>query len=418
MEERIVPGVTSEIGKLETVIIHSPGPEVENMTPGNAERALYSDILNLSIARKEYSELEQVLRKYASVFQVKDLLVETLEVQEAKESLTAQICEDENDCELRDRLLEKSPRELAGLLIEGVVIDNNTLTRFLSRERYSLPPLHNFFFVRDAAIVMPGSVFISRMANRIREREALIMDTIFNYSNRFSTEIIRTMNRNPAATIEGGDVLIAREDVLLIGNSARTSSQGIDFVLDIIKKQNNGKKHIIAQELPGTPESFIHLDMVFTILDRDCCMVYEPVIYRSSKYQTVSITIENKRVSSIREERNIPEALSKLGIDLKPVYCGGRSDPWVQEREQWHSGTNFFALEPGKIIGYERNNYTIDEMSRNGFEVIRAADIISGNADLKNYKKVLVTLEGSELPRGGGGPRCMTLPVKRKPADL
>ncbi len=417
MDDRIIPGITSEIGELEAVIIHTPGPEVENMTPGNAERALYSDILNLSVARREYSELELVLSKYSSVFQVKDLLIETLEIREAKESLTAQICEDENDCELRDRLLERNPSELAGILIEGAVMKKNTLTRFLSRERYSLPPLHNFFFVRDAAIALPDSVFISRMANRVREREALIMDTIFNYNNRFSAKIFRTMNGNPAATIEGGDVLIAREDVLLIGNSARTSSQGIDSVLDIIKKQNNVIKTIIVQELPGTPESFIHLDMVFTILDRDCCMVYEPVIYRTSKYQTVSITIENNRVSSIKEERNIPEALSKLGMDLKPVFCGGRSDPWIQEREQWHSGANFFALAPGKVIGYERNNYTIDEMSRNGFEVIRAADIISGKAGLTSHKKVLVTLEGSELPRGGGGARCMTMPVKRKPVD-
>ncbi|TVR74625.1 MAG: arginine deiminase [Marinilabiliales bacterium] len=416
MGSRIEPNVSSEIGQLEAVIIHPPGPEVENMTPGNAERALYSDILNLSVAQREFSELEQVLRKYTHVFRVKELLEETLAIDEARKSLTGKIFEAGEDTELREYLGKADNRDLAGLLIEGVVMQKNTLTRFRSKERYSLPPLHNFFFARDAAITLPGSVFISSMANRIRERETLIMDSIFNFNEHFRTQTIK-MNGKPATTIEGGDVLVAREDILLVGLGARTSSQGIDCLIDMIRSQENGKKYVIVQELPVRPESFIHLDMVFTLLDRDCCMVYEPVIYRTSNYQTVIITIENNRVSSIKEERNIPEALCSLGMDLKPVYCGGRTDDWIQEREQWHSGANFFALAPGKIIGYARNSYTNDELSKNGFEIVTASDIISGKECINDYKKVLVTLDGSELPRGGGGPRCMTMPVKRKPVN-
>ncbi len=414
MNKKIMVDIGSEIGELEAVIIHTPGPEVENMTPGNAERALYSDILNLSVARKEYSRLEEVLGKFTKVLKVKDLLLESLNNTRVKENLIERICNLGNVPDIKRVLLEKSNQELTGLLIEGVVMQKNTLTRFLSRERYSLPPLHNFFFTRDAAIPVIDSVLISNMANKVRERESIIMETIFDFSTVFNTKTLSSIHPDPAVMIEGGDLLVAREDILLIGNGARTSSQGIDHIIKILCSQNKLKRHVIVQELPHKPESFIHLDMIFTILDKDCCMVYEPVIFKNSKYQTVHITIENGKVSSIKEEKNIPEALQKLGMDLKPIYCGGISDPWIQEREQWHSGCNFFAVAPGKVIGYARNTYTMDEMNSNGFEIINAREIISGKTDPHQFKKLVIALEGSELPRGGGGARCMTLPVKRK----
>ena len=103
-----------------------------------------------------------------------------------------------------------------------------------------------------------------------------------------------------------------------------------------------------------------------------------------------------------------------MGINLKPILCGGKEDLWFQEREQWHSGANFFAFAPGKIIGYERNVHTVDELNKNGYEVLRAADVISGIANPMNYNKCIVTIQGSELARGGGGARCMTMPVKRQ----
>jgi arginine deiminase len=414
MNERIKIDINSEIGELEAVIIHPPGPEVENMTPGNAERALYSDILNLSVAKKEYSGLEKILDKYSKVLRIKDLLLKTLGNNRVKEDLVKKICHSSDSPDLKDFLLQQSPGGLADLLIEGVVMQKNTLTKFLSKERYSQPPLHNFFFTRDAAIPMQNSVLISSMANRVRERESLIMETIFGFSGLFSAEIYSDGSHEPGATIEGGDVLVAREDILIIGNGARTSSRGIDFVLKSIMAGKKNKMHVIVQELPVSPESFIHLDMVFTLLDRDYCMVYDPVIYKTSKFLTLHITLDNGKVSSIREEKNIPDVLRKLGMDLKPVYCGGRSDLWTQEREQWHSGANFLAIAPGKVIGYARNTYTIEELSRNGFEIYTDQDIISGRIDPYQSKRMVISLDGSELPRGGGGARCMTMPVKRK----
>ena len=108
------------------------------------------------------------------------------------------------------------------------------------------------------------------------------------------------------------------------------------------------------------------------------------------------------------------EALSVLNFNLKPITCGMPDDLWIQQREQWHSGANFFALGPGKVMGYARNSYTIEELNKNGFEVIKAKDITKGRRDMKDYNSFVVTLDGSELPRGGGGARCMTMPVWRE----
>ena len=137
------------------------------------------------------------------------------------------------------------------------------------------------------------------------------------------------------------------------------------------------------------------------------------VILKSSKLQTVHIAIQNGSVQYIREEENILKSLSKLGMDLKPILCGGNIER-IQKREQWHSGANFFAMGPGKVIGYGRNEYTVEEMNKGGFSIINAQDVITDKIDLNDYSKYLVTINGSELSRGGGGYRCMTMPVRRK----
>ncbi len=417
MIKTIDTGVFSEIGELEGVILHTPGKEVENMTPSNAERALYSDILNLSVAVEEYQQFSGVLEKVTQTFQVKDLLAEILEQPKIKLSLIEKICTYEQVLNIKEDLLELPAPELARQLIEGVNLKTDSLTTFLSDDRYSLRPLHNFFFTRDASVTMYDKVLISKMANKVREREAIVMEAIFNHSARFKTQTVNPLNFYNVGTetmIEGDDVQIAREDVLVIGNSARTSSQGIDFIINQLK-QKKERHYVVVQQLPDTPESFIHLDMVFTFLDRDACMVYEPLILKDSRYSTILITVENGEVQSIEKKSNLVNCLKELGMDMKPICCGGSSDIWTQEREQWHSGANFFAMGPGKVLGYARNVYTMEEMNKNGFEIIKATDVISGNIDLADYEKYVVTIGGSELSRGGGGARCMSMPVRRKP---
>ncbi|MEI7725926.1 MAG: arginine deiminase family protein [Bacteroidota bacterium] len=415
MPEKLFVDIRSEIGELESVIIHSPGAEVENMTPENAERALYSDILNLNIGLSEYSQLQGVLSKVAQTYEVRDLLKEVVEQPVARQELVKNICRNENTESIRDYLLELPSGDLSTALIEGVLMQKDNLTKFLNKGRYELMPLHNFFFMRDSAVCLSNKVLISKMASVVRERESIIMESIFRHHPEFGVETINPAHWPQKAniTIEGGDVIVAREDVLLVGTGTRTTSQGIDFLLDWYKREKLSK-HILVQELPFKPESFIHLDMVFTLLDQDKCMVYEPVILKTNKLQTVHLIVEQGKVVSIFNEENLVTALNKLGFCLEPVICGGTADPWTQQREQWHSGANFFAIAPGKVIGYARNTYTLDELSKHGFEIIKARSIVKCKTDVNDYKKCVIAIEGSELARGGGGARCMTMPVRRR----
>jgi arginine deiminase len=414
MQEKIPTRINSEIGELQAVVVHSPGLEVENMTPETAERALYSDILNLSVASKEFSQFKGVLQHFTTTLEVKDLLRDILKNEKVKENLIEKICINEKVCGIKSFLTNQEDEQIVKYLIEGIPVRNTTLTNFLSKDRFSLRPLHNFFFTRDAAVSIYDNVIVGAMASNVRLRESLIMEAIFDFHPLFSTKTINPITSGKEnIQIEGGDVLIAREDIIMCGIGSRTSSQGVDFILDHLKKKNE-KQHILIQELPLSPESFIHLDMVFTLLDRDMCMIYEPVIMKMNKYQTVHIYCEGGKVKFIREVENLPGALRKLGMDLKPVECGGTHDRRLQEREQWHSGANFFALGPGKVIGYARNVNTAAALNKNGFEIIKASDVIKGKINPHDYQKAVITIEGSELPRGGGGPRCMTMPVSRK----
>ncbi|MDD2277963.1 MAG: arginine deiminase family protein [Bacteroidales bacterium] len=418
MNRKLSVDVSSEIGELQGVILHTPGAEVENMTPMDAHRALYSDILNLDVARKEYAQLCGVLSKVTKTYEIKDLLYEVLSKPNAKQELINKICLHEGAMHLKEELGDIPPKQLVNTLIEGLTLKRNSLTSFLSNERYALPPLYNFYFTRDASISVYNEVLIGKMANGVRDRETIIMEAIFNHSDSFETKTINPNSsiRSSDISIEGGDVLIARDDIIVVGNSSRTTTQGIDFIINRLCSKNLKKKHhIIVQELPYKPESFIHLDMVFTFLDVDSCMIFEPLILRPNKFQTVLITVEGCKVKEIKNVENIIVALKSLGMDLKPIYCGGTKDPWTQEREQWHSGANFFAIAPGKVIGYARNTYTLDEMSKNGYNIIRAKEVLSNRVNIDNFNKYVITLDGSELARGGGGARCMTMPVSRKP---
>lgn len=387
--------VSSEIGHLEGVILHRPGIEIEKMVPNTIEECLYSDLLNLNIATKEYSYFEKVLSKWTKTYQIMDLLSEILKDQNVKLKLVNEILEREEKTHLAEELLYLEAKELARVLIEGW--------------KEELSPLYNFLYTRDASSTLYDNVLIHSMQFDVRVRESIIMNYVFKCY--FDAKTLSTSTYSPKANTEGGDILVGNDNILLVGHGMRSNKKGIDYLVEHYSKIKP-KFNILVQNLPHSPESFIHLDMVFTFLDKDKCMVYEPLIVKNEEgFEVTHIEIDNGKVT-YHEKPNFMKGLKDLGFDLEPVKCGG-DNRLYQDREQWHSGANFFCLGEGKIIGYSRNSHTINALNKAGFAVLNAEDICNDKINMNDYNRFVVTIDAAELPRGGGGARCMTMPIKR-----
>ena len=410
---RINISVHSEIGKLQHVLVHTPGFELENMTPETAHVYLFSDILNMQVAQKEYGYFKKVLQKAAQVHEVRDLLTDILQNDGLKSALVDKVCKAEDKAFLGSYLKSLAADELARQLIEGVRLKDVT---YINKEKYAILPLPNLFFMRDASFSMFDNVMISSMASSVRARECMLLEAIYNLHPLFETKSVNPVLKydiHGIGTVEGGDVQIVRDDIIICGLGSRTNMHGVEALVEHLKTRP-GVKHLIFQELPLTPESFIHLDMVFTMLDVDRCMAYEPVIMNNA-FKTFHITIDGQKALG-KEVPNLVSALQELGVNVEPVFCGGGDEDYGP-REQWHSGCNFFCLEPGKFIGYGRNQHTLEALSQAGFSVITAADVVNGRVNIANVKKCIVAFEGNELSRGGGGARCMTMPLQRMAVD-
>lgn len=401
--------VASETGTLRAVLLHRPGVEIERMTPLNAAHALYSDILNKPIVDKEYANFCGVLEKWTNVYYVEDILEELLNDNEIRRHLVYESCDMDNcDDGLAERLMGLDSKLLADILIEGY---EDPEWDGVDEDRYLLKPLYNLFFTRDASSTVYNRVLINSMSFEVRERETLIYEAIFKHF--FKVETLNAMAWDRDARTEGGDVQIASPDLLCIGQGIRTNTKGIKYLAQTFAKERD-RFNILVQELPKSPESFIHLDMVFTFLGKHQCMAFEPMLKKTGLFagkDTTLISIENGNIS-YNKFPNIVKGLESLGWEIEPVIGGG-SDPWVQLREQWHSGCNFFSMGDGKILGYRRNTKTIDALDKAGFAVLNAEDIVSGKVNMKDYEKFVAAFPGSELPRAGGGARCMTMPILR-----
>ena len=412
--------VTSETGRLRAVLLHRPGVEIERMTPLNCAHALYSDILDRMNVDIEYDRFRGVLEKWAKVYYVQDILEQLLQDDAIREHLVTEsvfnyghrpikLSGSVND-RLAEELMGMTPQKLARTLIEGYEDpqwagqDNN---------RYLLEPLYNLLFTRDASSTIYDRVLINSMSFEVRERESLIYEAIFR--NYFGVQTLNAAAWNPRARTEGGDIHIAAPDLLVVGEGVRTNAKGIEYLAQTFAKERQEPFYIMVQELPREPESFIHLDMVFTFLGQHECMVFEPMLRKQGLFagcDTTLITIKNGRIS-YRPVSDLLAGLRHLDWEMEPIYGGGY-DPWVQLREQWHSGANFFSLGDGKVLGYRRNAYTIEALDRAGYAVLQAKDICSGKVQMENYQKFVAVFPASELPRAGGGARCMTMPICRE----
>ena len=404
--------VSSEYGRLRAVLLHRPGVEIERMTPLSAHEALYSDILNKPIVDREYAAFSGVFEKWCKVYYVEDILAELMDDDDLRDRLVRKSCELEGCPEIYDQIITHDDRRLAKELIEGVEFHGDTDPQRFAERRYIMRPLYNLFFTRDASSSLYDKVLINTMSFDVRQRETLIYKAIFD--QYFRAQWFCAADSDPLARTEGGDVHVAGSDLLCIGEGIRTNRQGILALAHRFAKERK-KFRILVQQLPKAPDSFIHLDMVFTFLGKSRCMCYQPMLTKTGLFAgkaTTLIECDNGKIHT-REYNNILDGLAACGMKMDPVICGGY-DPWDWDREQWHSGANFFCLGDGKVIGYQRNRHTIESMNRAGFAVLDADDVCNGTVSMDDYSQFVVTFKASELPRGGGGARCMTMPINRE----
>ena len=412
--------VNSEVGRLSAVLIHTPANEVENMTPGSASDVLYDDILSLPLASREHHQLTEVLSRVCKVFQLKDLLQDVLGSEVVRIEVLSALTDLYRCHEYQADLMELPVPELASQLIEGTRKKPSSLARFLDPSPYVMPPLPNAFFTRDAVMCLNDGVIIGSMAYPARVAESILLRAIFRHHPKLKAERFffdGTSNRSDEITIEGGDLLVIRDDLIMIGYSERTSVEAIDLLMQAIASQGPVRNFIIVK-IPKQRAS-IHLDMLFTMVDRHQSVVFPPMLEGMTSapaFHCVFSDGDQPEMVSVREHPHVLSALNANKLDIECIPCGG-SDRFHQEREQWSSGANFFAFGPGQVMGYAHNVHTVEAMSKAGFNVVHAKNVLNGSRPIAADEKVLVTMDGSELSRGGGGCRCMTLPLARGPLE-
>jgi len=399
--------VTSEIGPLRAVLVHTPGLELEAVTPGNREDYLYDDLIGLEVSAREHARLKAVLRRFAEVYEIGELLTEVLARREAREYLITRTMDVVPSEPLAQQLAELPPAAIVKMLIEGTEEVPGPIATALNETGFVLPPLPNLFFPRDIGMVIGGHAVVGSMRHGVRWTEELLIKTLFAFHPALANAGILydgSEERRGNYTLEGGDVHVLRDDLLLLGFSERSSPGALDRLADSVF-EHTGVKEVIVVVMPANPTA-IHLDMLFTQIDRDLCVVYPPAFIGPER---LTVLHRRKGEPGVREQPDVFTALAQVGLPLEPVLAGGERR-LTQEREQWASGCNFLATAPGVVVSYARNEETLRQLERAGFGITPSTELTE--APLPRGR-VAITIEGGELVRGGGGPRCMTLPIRR-----
>jgi arginine deiminase len=403
--------VTSEIGVLDAVLVHTPGRELEAVTPGTREDYLYDDLIGLEVSAREHRRLVGVLRKFATVYEIKSLLAEVLEQPEAREFLVTRTLDRVPQSLLGAGFAQQPPEALVRTLIEGVAAVGGPLSRTLNEVGFALPPLPNLFFPRDVGIVIGEHAVVGSMRYGIRWPEELLIGTLFRFHPALENRgiLYDGSNELPSdATLEGGDVHVLRDDLILAGVSDRSSPAALDRLADLLI-EHTAVTDMLVVVMPREPTA-IHLDMLFTQVHHEQCVVYPPAVIGPER---LTILHRRKGRKTVRERSNLFTALKQVRLPLTPILAGG-ARRIVQEREQWASGCNFLTVQPGVVIGYQRNEATLRAMAEAGFSLVSSQDFVAFDDWAESTRPVAISLPGSELVRGGGGPRCMTLPIRRR----
>ncbi|MGE7884269.1 arginine deiminase [Bacillus sp. NPDC094077] len=402
--------VTSEIGELQTVLLKRPGKEVENLTPDYLQQLLFDDIPYLPIIQKEHDYFAQTLRnRGVEVLYLEKLAAEALVDKKLREEFVDRILkEGQADVNvahqtLKEYLLSFSNEELIQKIMGGVrknEIETSKKTHLyeLMEDHYPfyLDPMPNLYFTRDPAASVGDGLTINKMREPARRRESLFMEYIIKYHPRFANHNVPIwLDRDYKFPIEGGDELILNEETIAIGVSARTSAKAIERLAKNLFSRQNKIKKVLAIEIPKC-RAFMHLDTVFTMVDYDKFTIH-PAIQGPKGNMNIYILEKgpDEETLKITHRTSLMEALKEvLGLsELVLIPCGG-GDAIASAREQWNDGSNTLAIAPGVVVTYDRNYVSNTLLREHGIEVI---EVLS-----------------SELSRGRGGPRCMSMPIVRK----
>jgi arginine deiminase len=423
--------VFSEIDRLKQVVVHKPGPEVDLMVPDMMEELLFDDILSGDLARQEHGVFCEVLGRVAEeVLDIQDLFVESMENEGVKlafiEDFRRLVALPDESCNV---LRELSPQDVARCLITGMPWDDTLLhTHWQKTFDYRVRPIPNLLFMRDPAAVVGRGYNVSFMATWAREREPLILSYVFRHHPRLChlkesdrlfdqvTPLLKGEIRLPQS-LEGGDTLVLSDKVIAVGCSQRTSADAIHMLAESLRqafRRGESTFETLLMVLMPKSRSAMHLDTIFTRTSQDECLMFPPFFTDESRelLNVVKFDLRGENLHTTVEP-NLLRVLKGVGIDLKPIRCGG-GDYIMQVREQWTDGANAFCLAPGVIVLYSRNHATAEELSAAGYRIVTAGALLADTSiDLLDGKKYAVMLESAELSRARGGPRCMTMPLAR-----